>query len=86
MSKISEIVEGWANLVKDSFNLLDEETKSLARVRMLKCDVCPLRIHNTCSTSREGVNIKTGEKVSGCGCQLSAKTMSPQSKCPLGKW
>ena len=28
----------------------------------------------------------TGEIVTGCGCNISAKSMSPHSSCPLNKW
>jgi hypothetical protein len=27
-----------------------------------------------------------GYKYKGCGCYLPAKTKSPTSSCPLGKW
>jgi len=31
-------------------------------------------------------NNQTGEVVRGCGCNISAKSMSPNSLCPLDKW
>jgi len=86
MINISHILEGWGNRVKDKFNLLDEETKSLSIKRLLICDGCSIRVENSCSTLHFDYHVKTGELKSGCGCNLSAKSLSPSSECPLGKW
>jgi len=32
------------------------------------------------------LNEKTNQMVSGCGCNIAAKTLSRASKCPAGKW
>lgn len=83
---INHIITGWANVVKDKFNVLDPETKDLAAKRMLMCDLCYLREANKCSPNKKGMNLRTGEIVKGCGCNIAAKTLSPSSKCPLEKW
>lgn len=83
---INHIIEGWANVVKDKFNVLDPETKDMAALRMGNCDVCYIRTNNTCDPKKSGMNLATGKIEKGCGCNIAAKTMSPHSKCPLGKW
>ncbi len=86
MINISHILEGWGNRIKDEFNLLDKETKNLSLERLLICDTCSIRSENSCSSTKSGNHIKTGELRYGCGCNLSAKALSPKSECPLGKW
>ena len=84
--KTDEIIEGWANNMKDKFHMLNPEVKSLAVLRMNLCNICNMRVNNWCSPLRTGTHIETGLPTKGCGCNLSAKTMSKKSKCPLGKW
>lgn len=86
MGKINEILDGWGNLIKDQFNALDSDIKELSESRLEKCNQCDLRVGNLCSPLKFGINIETNEIKSGCGCNLSAKTLSEWSKCPLGKW
>jgi hypothetical protein len=83
---IEHIITGWANVVKDKFNILDPATKDMAAERMQLCNMCYLRTGNTCDPSKGGMNLKTGKIEKGCGCNIAAKTLSPQSKCPLAKW
>lgn len=83
---IEHIITGWANVVKDKFNVLDPATKNMAADRMQLCNMCYLRTGNTCDPSKGGMNLKTGKIEKGCGCNIAAKTLSPQSKCPLAKW
>ena len=45
-----------------------------------------MRTGNICDSDKVGLNIQTNIKTKGCGCNLSAKTLSPCSKCPLGIW
>lgn len=85
-SQIQQIFTGWANVVKDKFNTLDEKTKTLGESRMKICDVCPLRVGGTCSPHKTGKHTITGVETKGCGCGLAAKTLSPDSHCPLSKW
>jgi hypothetical protein len=86
MSKIVEIIEGWANVVKDQFNAVDPVTKEVSKKRLLECNSCDIRNGNICSPNRWGINILTEQRVNGCGCNIAAKTLSPSSQCPLGKW
>ena len=86
MAKIVDILDGWANLVKDRFNRLDKETKELSEERLNICDSCDIRLGSVCNPSKYGVNIQTGKLSRGCGCNIAAKTMVSASRCPLGKW
>jgi hypothetical protein len=86
MSQIIQIIEGWANVIKDQFNAVDPATKMLSKTRLLSCNDCALRQGNMCSPHIYGYHEKTGERAMGCGCNISAKTLSVSSKCPLGKW
>jgi len=45
-----------------------------------------MRSGHKCDPRKQGKNVKTGNTVNGCGCNIAAKTMSPGSSCPLGKW
>ena len=72
LKKIKEIVTGWKNVV---FN--DEEIENLSAVRMKKCNDCPFKQFN---------DFLQTEICGECFCPLKAKTRSPMSKCPKGKW
>lgn len=97
-SQLSQILDGWANLLKDQFNLLDPLIKQEAEKRLELCNKCPLRNNNTCSKKKNGLAVKTfyynneieprrmGYLYKGCGCNLSSKAVSPTSSCPLGIW
>ena len=86
MSQSREIIEGWANVIKDPFDAVDPVTKAVSKKRLMECNPCPLRQGNTCSPQIMGYHVITNERKSGCGCNISAKTLSPSSQCPLGKW
>jgi hypothetical protein len=95
---ISDILEGWANKIKDKFGLLEPELKIKSEKRLLICDTCPIRNNDTCSKKRTGEVVESftylvkkedrvkGQIVKGCGCSLSAKSMCENCQCPLGKW
>lgn len=85
-SQISQIFTGWANYIKDKFDRLSPEIKQLSESRLKSCDACHMRSGHKCDPSKQGKNVKTGNMVNGCGCNIAAKTMSPGSSCPLGKW
>jgi len=85
-SQIGQILSGWANRIKDTFGVLDEETKAMSTARMLHCNTCYMRTGNTCDPRKSMKNSVTGEIAKGCGCNISAKSMSPGSRCPLDKW
>lgn len=86
MGKLDEILDGWGNLIKSNFGLLDEETRKMAEKRLIHCNVCSIRSYNICDPTKRIHHIKTNEIKTGCGCNISAKTLSPQSQCPAGKW
>jgi len=85
-SQISQIFTGWANYVKDRFDALDPAVKELSEARLLHCDSCHMRTTHKCDPKKVGTHVKTGQQIHGCGCNIAAKTMSPGSSCPLGKW
>jgi len=85
-SVISQILFGWGNKIKDHFGVLDDETKEMSRLRLEKCHSCYMRTKGSCDPRKSMTNNQTGEKVRGCGCNISAKSMSRTSRCPLGKW
>lgn len=54
--------------------------------RIAICNVCPMRYNNFCNPGKKIKHVVTGKLVRGCGCNLSAKVLSKNSKCPAGKW
>lgn len=96
MSKLTEILDGWGNVVKDALGFLDPEIKAEAERRLNICNRCPMRNIRTCDPNLRGHVItdfdyhgelrKKGSLASGCGCDISAKSLSPGSKCPVGLW
>lgn len=98
LNQISHILEGWGNVIKDEFNLLSPEKKEKSAKRLQACNGCLLRSKNTCSRKRSSVVVKDfyynhlnehrrkGEIKSGCGCNLSAKSLCEDCQCPLGNW
>lgn len=86
MSKLKEIFDGWGNLVKDKFGTLNEEVKIMAQIRLEQCHTCRMRSGNVCDPTKQLKHIVTEQLVRGCGCNISAKTLSPDSECPAGKW
>lgn len=72
MTKIERIFYGWAAL---SFKHLgfkpSKEQADLAEHRLVICDDCENRKDNRCNL---------------CGCNLAAKTLVKEEKCPDNKW
>lgn len=68
--KLKQITEGYINLITDN-----PKIKPIAEKRSAICASCPINVNNFCNT-----------ELGGCGCYLSAKVASPNSKCPKGKW
>lgn len=52
-------------------NLITDDFKEEAERRAKICSTCDKNVLNVCKS---------------CGCILSAKTRSPNSKCPESKW
>lgn len=86
VSQIEQILTGWGNYMKSHFVELDPELKAEGQKRLEICNPCDMRNGGSCSTGRQGKHVVTGQLVSGCGCKLAAKALSPGSVCPLGKW
>ena len=85
-SQIEQILVGWGNYVKSRFVELSPELKEMGQKRLEICDPCDMRNGGTCSTTRQGKHVITGQMATGGGCHLAAKALSPGSVCPLGKW
>ena len=83
---INQIINGWANLLKDKLGLLDPKFKEVAELRLMNCHKCHIRDGLICSPNRKGINIVTGKLTKGCGCVITAKVMAEDSFCPLLKW
>lgn len=91
LKKLKEVYQGWKN---DAFPTPD--VMLMAGPRAEICADCPLNVNNTCSTFKSGIAVKEfiyqeeiryeGREYPGCGCPLSKKTKSPDSKCPIGRW
>lgn len=81
-NQLSQIATGWANVL-----FKDKVVEHLAEARMNICNVCSAfnKETNKCDSSRSVKHAK-GYSVNGCGCPLQAKTRSPSSNCPAGKW
>ena len=86
MSQLNEIKDGFVNLFRDKIDKLDPEIKRQAEIRFRHCRTCTLRSGNVCNKDATAQHIKTGKLEKGCGCNLAAKTKSPNSVCPIGKW
>jgi len=86
MGQLKEILDGWGNRIKDSFGLLNEEIKIMAEIRLEQCNSCSMRTNNVCDPNKKLKHIVTEQLVNGCGCNIAAKTLSPDSECPAGKW
>lgn len=91
LKKFKEIYDGWKN---DAFPTPDVLVWSEPRAKI--CADCPLNVNNVCSTFEKGIAVKEfiyqeeiryqGREYKGCGCPLSKKTKSLDSKCPIGRW
>lgn len=91
LKKYKEIYDGWVN---DAFPT--PEILEIAEQRAKICASCPLNVDNYCSRKQTGIAVTTfeyqeelrqeGREYKGCGCPLSKKTKSLDSKCPIGKW
>ena len=84
--EINQIIDGWANLVKDKLNLLHPPIKAVAELRLRHCNTCPIRKNNICDPNSTITHTITKKLVKGCGCNIAAKTLAMAAKCPAGKW
>jgi len=86
MSKVANILEGWAKYAQDKMGKLDPATKKLAESRMAICDECPIRVGDICAPWKSVEHTDGDREVLGCGCMLAAKTLVDGETCPAGKW
>lgn len=84
--KITQIIQGWTNEVKDHLGKLDDETKWISELRLNHCKNCELREGKLCSPNKQSLHVKTNQLTKGCGCNIFPKSKSKDSTCPLGKW
>lgn len=77
LKKLSEIVEGYKNLVFEN-----PEVEALAEQRLNECLTCDERSDKENSPEHIG----SLAYCKNCGCNLMAKTRSTKASCPLKKW
>ncbi len=70
MSKLKEILNGFANLVWPN-----PRVEKIAHDRAIICAACDTNVNNFCSIQK-----------GGCGCFIPAKTSSEYSSCPKNFW
>lgn len=78
MSNLSEIAEGYTNLLLKKVGLTSQELEWLAKVRLEHCKICTLDPNN-----RPGL---VDNRCVICNCLMEAKVRAIKSKCPAGKW
>ncbi len=83
MSFLGEILNGYSNYFKGS-----EDNTELAKERATICAECPLAKKGLHAAILPDASIGEiqGLYCGDCGCPLSPKVRSEQSKCPQGKW
>ncbi len=91
--KRNEIVDGHLNELRAKVGLADEHEALIFTMREQICNVCPLKNGNNCDTQKwinpDTMEVSTSAKdgfTRGCGCRLSAKQKSKQSRCPANFW
>lgn len=84
--KINEIHHGWKNYVAKKLKMLPKHIKAQGEERLNKCSTCNFNQGGICSPLVKDEHVHTKATVSGCGCVLKAKVLSPDSDCPAGKW
>lgn len=81
MSKITQIVEGWANNLTPK-QLLNQQVVDVSTERMLICNSC----EEHSSNKKDYKTIRPDAHCTNCGCTLAAKTKCLTCECPLKKW
>ncbi len=81
---IKDILNGWTNYFIGSDKASLKEAKRRAEI----CNKCPLKKHGLHSAILPDMSIKEiqGYYCGDCGCPLSPKVRSKNSKCTKGKW
>jgi len=86
MSQIFDIAQGWARYYLRELGMLSPQVAKEAERRMSICNACEFRVGKICSKKKSGKNVVTDMMVTGCGCNVKAKTLADASQCPAGKW
>lgn len=84
IKKVVDIGDGVMNKGKEVIGILEEERIKEKERRLKICSLCSLNDNGYCSSKRYEEVL--GQRVYGCGCNLELKSLSKNSKCPLGKW
>jgi hypothetical protein len=91
--KSNEIVDGHFNELRSKVGLANDVEELIFSTREKICNQCPLKNGNSCDTQRwinpKTLEVATAPKddfIRGCGCRLSAKQKSKQSRCPANFW
>lgn len=84
--QLNQILEGWGNLIKDKLGTLHPPIKAVAETRLKHCDRCSIRKNNICDPNQTIINVVTNKPVTGCGCNIAAKTLAMNAACPASKW
>lgn len=74
VEKVSEILEGWKNLVWEN-----PKVEKVAKTRLDVCAGCILR-------SDYPEPVKLSSVCTGCGCNIEAKVRCVKCVCPEKKW
>ena len=81
MSKITQIMEGWAHNLTPK-QLLNQQVIDVSTERMLICNSC----EEHSSNKKDYKTIRPDAHCTNCGCTLAAKTKCLTCECPLKKW
>jgi hypothetical protein len=81
MSKITQIMEGWAHNLTPK-QLLNQQVIDVSTERMLICNSC----EEHSSNKKDYKTIRPDAHCTNCGCTLAAKTKCLTCECPLRKW
>ena len=88
MNIAKDIINGWANYLKND----NEEVIEIAKKRAEICATCPLATYSKSLSVLPDYSLGEiqgyycDKKKGGCGCPLSTAVRSKDKKCPLGKW
>lgn len=81
MGKISNIVNGWKNVVFEN-----PQAEALAKERAKICDTCEYASDAKNFDMHKGKIVELKGYCKDCGCPFKAKLRSINEKCNLGKW
>jgi hypothetical protein len=83
---LTNIIHGWWNRLKEVTFGNKDYVQEQANIRRIICGGCHINKGGLCHADNQGKHIYTGEWANGCNCPISAKSLDPDSDCPVGKW